>query len=157
MRKAHTLVESIMVIVLVGIISFVFSLYIQEGFNSWQFLSGQKSISLSARAALNRMVREIKMIDPSFPIIFNDVSLSFRHVDHREISYSQIGTDLYLNDDVLLSNLAPGGLSFSYKDADGAPAVNQEDLRVVVCRLTVVKDENRFVIESSAALRMRML
>jgi len=155
MRKAHTLVESIMVIVLVGIISFVFSLYIQEGFNSWQFLSGQKSISLSARAALNRMVREIKLADNI--ILLNDHELFFEDVAHQFVHYTQDGTDLKLNDDILLSNLAPGGLSFSYKAADGAPAINSEDVRVVVCRLTVVKDENKFVIESSAALRMRML
>jgi len=155
MRKAHTLVESIMVIVLVGIISFVFSLYIQEGFNSWQFLSGQKSISLSARAALNRMVREIKKAETiSF---MNDGEFVFEGVGPPQISYSQNGTDLMRDDDVLLANLAPGGLSFSYRDANGAPALNPDDVRVVVCRLTVVKDDNKFVIESSAALRMRML
>jgi len=157
MRKAHTLVESIMVIVLVGIISFVFSLYIQEGFNSWQFLSGQKSISLSARAALNRMVREIKLADTIDLVQLKE--FSFTDINNRWISYSQNGTNLeYKHIDVLLSDLDPdNGLQFTYLDAQGAPTWVSADVRVVVCRLTVVKDANKFVIESSAALRMRML
>ena len=160
-KKGHTLIESIMVIVLVSVISFVFALYIQEGFNAWQFLSGQKGIALSSRAALNRMVREIKKADPDEIVDWSDHHFSFEDISDPpiSISYQQVGTDLMYNEnDILLSNLEPGtGLQFTYLDENGIPPPAPQSIRVVICRLTVVRDDNRFVIESAARLRKRTL
>ncbi|MFH1361094.1 MAG: hypothetical protein ABIH69_00335 [bacterium] len=163
MRKAHTLIESIMVVVLVGIISFVFAIYIQEGFNAWQFISGQKSIAMSSRSALNRMVREIKRceadsINAAQPavFVFND------SITDMQVSFLQVGSDLSRGGSILLSDLQnPGGLLFTYLDENGAelpqPIPDNNLVRVVKCRLIVVKNDNKFVIESAARIRNRIL
>ena len=157
MRRGFTIVEAITVIVLLGIISGVFAVYIREGFDAWRFLSGQKNIALSTRASLNRMVRELKRVKENANLTtFTSKEVTFLDVDNDLITFSQNGTDLLRNTDILLDDLQdPCGLFITYLDKDGNETAQKTDIRTIHVRLTVIKGENKFVIESAARIRVR--
>lgn len=58
-----TLIELIMVMVIVGSLAGISSMYIKETIDLWNFLSFRSEISSSQRMALIRMSREIRQID----------------------------------------------------------------------------------------------
>jgi len=155
MKKGVTLIETIVVIVLIGIISMVFAVYIREGFDAWAFISGQKGLAFETRAALYRTVREIKRINHNLGISTHTAQqITFVDIDNNTVTFSQEGTRLLRNSDILLENLKnPGGLTFSYLDQNGNTAVYRENIYTVRLRLITLKGQNRFVIESAAALR----
>lgn len=158
-RKGFTIIEMVMVIVVVGIISFVFAIYIREGFSAWEFLSGQKSMAMSTRAAINRVVKELKRVKQSTNILTHTTKeVSFIDVEDNTVTFSQSGSDLLRGSDVLLENLRdPCGLQFTYLDKDGNQTAITSDMRVVRCLLTVVKGDNKFVVESAARIRVRRI
>jgi len=155
MKKGVTLIETIIVIVLIGIISMVFAVYIREGFDAWTFISGQKGLAFETRAAIYRVVREFKRINHNLNISTHTTQqITFVDLDNNTITFSQEGTRLRRNSDILLENLKnPGGLTFSYLDKTGNPAIYRENIYTVRLRLITLKGQNRFVIESAAALR----
>ena len=157
MKRGFTLIEAIVVIVIIGIISFIFALYIREGFDAWRFLSGQKSIALSTRAAVNRMVRDLKRAKKNVNITTRtSKEVTFLDVYDQTITFSQEGTDLLRNSDILLDNLQdPCGLTLSYLDKDGSPTAVTDEVQVIRVRLIDLKDGNRFVIESAARIRVK--
>ena len=159
MKRGFTLIEAIVVIVIIGIISFVFALYIREGFDAWRFLSGQKSIALSSRAAINRVVRELKRAKRNVNITTRtSKEVTFLDIYDETITFSQEGTTLFRNSDILLDNLQdPCGLAISYLDKDGSQTAVKDEVQVIRVRLISKKDENRFIIESAARIRVKKL
>ena len=155
MRKGFTLIETIVVMVIVGIISLIFAAYVREGFEAWVFFSGQKGLAFETRAALYRVVREIKLINHNLGIsTHTSQQISFEDIYGNPVTFSQEGTRLRRNNDILLENLEnPNGLTFSYFDKNGSSANFRENIYLVRIRLVTVKGQNRFVIESAAALR----
>lgn len=159
MKKGFTLIETIIVIMIVAVISMVIAFYLREGFHAWRFLSGQKSISLSTRAALNRVVREVKRAKKNTSIsTYTSKEVSFIDVYNNSVTFWQSGSSLMRNSDTLLDDLRnPCGLQFTYLDKDGNVTLVKKDIRVIRCRLTAVKDESKFVIESAARIRIKKL
>lgn len=159
MKKGFTLIEGIVVIVLVAIIALVVAFYIREGLFAWKFLSGQKNIALSTRAAMNRVSRELKRVKKNTNITTHaSKEISFLDVSNNTVTFSQEGTALFRNSDILLENLQdPCGLNFTYLDKDGNQTAITNQMRVVRCRLIVVKDENKFVTESAARIRVKRI
>lgn len=155
MKKGFTLIETIVVIVLVGIISYVLAFYIRESFSAWMFISGQKSIAMSSRKVIYRMVRELKRIDKNTSITtFTSKEVTFLDIDNNTVTFSQEGTALLRNGNILLENLQdPCGLNFIYLEKNGATATINSNIRVICIWLTVIKGENKFVIESAARVR----
>jgi prepilin-type N-terminal cleavage/methylation domain-containing protein len=159
MKRGFTLIEAIMVVVLIGIIASLFAFYISEAVDSWGFLTGQKKLAATSRAALYKIVREIKRVDRVGSIVtFASREVSFIDVDGQSVTYSQEGTSLLRNSDILLGNLEdPGGLTFFYLDENGNETSTREAIRAVRVHLSLEGNENRFVIESAARIRSRRL
>jgi prepilin-type N-terminal cleavage/methylation domain-containing protein len=159
MKKGFTLVEIVIVIVMMAIVSFFIAVYMREGINAWQYMCGQKNITLSTRAAMNRIVKELKRAKQNTNITTHTTTeITFLDVYNDTITFSQEGTVLYRNSDILLEGLLdPGGLVFTYLDKDGNVTAITNEMRVVRCRLTVVEEENRFILESAARIRVRKI
>lgn len=156
LKPGVTLIETVVAMVLMGIIALVFFAYISEGFSAWFFVSGQKGLIFSGRAAINRMVRELKRIDKNDHIsVFTTSEVDFIDVDNNSIVYSQEATRVRRNADVLVDNLLnPGGLVFKYLDSSGIETGTKSNIRAIRVRLTLVKGVNRYVVESAARLRI---
>jgi prepilin-type N-terminal cleavage/methylation domain-containing protein len=157
MKKGFTLIEGIMVILLVGVLSAVLSLYLREGLNAWRFLIGQKTLAITTRAASQRLARELKRINGAANLlILASTEVSFRDIESKTVTFESQGRHLLRNGDMLLDSLKyPGGLSFEYLDAQGNPTAEAASVRAVRCRLISQKDDNRFVLQSSARIRVR--
>ncbi len=157
-KPGFTLIEAIIMIVVTALLTFIFAVYIREGFQAWRYQSGQKNMALSTRTALNRIIRELKHINKNESLFSssNQYEVSFYDVDGNIVTYESSGTNLLRNSEVLLENLqVPDGLSFTYLDENGMSTGNKADIRAIRCRLTAVKDDNKFVLESAAQLRVR--
>ena len=158
LKKGFSLIEAIVMIVLIAVLSSVFAVYIREGFNAWRFQSGQKNMVLSGRTALNRIIRELKHINKNTNIYSssNQYRICFLDVMNNVVTYESSGTDLLRNSEVLLENLqTPDGLSFTYLDKNGLQTGNKSHIQVVRCRLTLVREDNKYVLESAARIRVR--
>ena len=156
MRKGFTLIESIMVIVLVSIIFFVFSFYIREVIDAWGFLGGQRQMSVSTRAALNRMMRETKRIKSLGDITtYTTTEVEFVDVDDTTVNFRQVSTNLFRNTSLLLEDLEdPGGLQILYLDENGTQVTTQDAICLIRIRLTTVDDGKKYVIESASKIRI---
>lgn len=156
MKRGFTLIEGIVTAVLVGIIFWVFAFYIREDFDAWRFTVGQKDMALSSRVAINRIVRELRRDKEIYTHSSREVT--FKDVNNDTVTFKQSGSDLLRNSRVLLENLKdPGGLTFIYLDKDGNETAVTDDMRTICCRLTVETDENRFVVESAARIRLKQI
>lgn len=155
MKRGFTLIEMIMVTVLVGILFSVFGFYIRQGIDIWQIVGGQKVLSSSGRSSIYRLSRELKRIkDPTNLTTLTSTEIEFTDIADNTINFSQDGTDLKRGTDILCQKLQnPGGLAFTYLDQDGAETQTASLVRLIKVRLTLVNQDNKFVIESAARLR----
>lgn len=158
-RRGFTLIESIVAITLIAIISAVLAFYILETVDAWTFLGGQKRIAMASSSALRKMVKELKRMNKSSTIsTFSSKEVTLVNIYGSTITFSQEGTALYMNSDILLEDLdSSNGLILSYLDVDGNPTTNKEWIRTINIELKVVKGGNRFVIESASRIRVRRL
>lgn len=153
------MVEAVIIILLVGVFSIVIAFYIREGVNAWSFLTGQKSMAMSTRSALMRVTREIRRVNRNTNITTHaSKEITFRDVYDEVITFSQSGSNLMRNADILLEDLRdPCGLNFTYLDANGSETAIPNQMSVVRCRLVAEKGENKFAVESSARVRIKRI
>ena len=146
-----------MAIVVLGIISVVASMYIVQVFNSWIFINTQKTMGSSDRLAIYRMVREIRMTNTTANILtFTAGTYSFKDPANNTITYTQTGTNLMRNTDILAGDLVnPGGLTFTYLDSTGAVTAVQSSISVVKVDIIGQRGINKFTIESAGRLRLQ--
>lgn len=144
-----------MAMVLLTVVAAIFSVYIGESFNAWRFFGQQKKFDLSINSAVIRMTREIREIkNPNSISVFSSNQLVFVDVDNNTVSLSQSATSLLRNGDILLEDLSnPGGLVFTYLNNQGTTASSASSIRSIRFRLTLQKNDNKFVVESAAAVR----
>lgn len=129
-RKGITLIELIMVIMIVGILTTVSSMYIKETIDLWRFLSFRSELVSVGRMALARMTREIRQVVDNNSISAAELSrLRFTAIDldgdgnddtvefYRNASSElrRIFNDSPALGDILASNVT--SLTFSYYDS----------------------------------------
>lgn len=162
-KPGFTLIESIAAVMVMTIIFFVFAAYISAGFESWRFIGGQKGMVLEARAALNRLMREFKLINGSANItVFTTTEVRFKDVDNLTVDISQEGSYLCrgngISNDSLLDHLqSPGGLVLTYLDTNEAVTNIRDNIAVIRIKITTIKGENRVVLQSAARLRVKTI
>jgi len=111
--KAVTLIELITVIVIVGILTGISSLYIRETVNLWRFLSFRNEVISQGRLALMRMSREIRqMRDADSLAAASAWQLQFTDTKSTSISYQVSGNNLLRNTDILAAGV--NNFTFSY-------------------------------------------
>lgn len=154
-----TLIEAITSIVLAALISLVVAAALAEGISAWTFFSGQKSLAVESRAALYRLTREIKLINGQTNILtFESDRLDFIDENSQTVSFAQVGSRLQRNSETLLANLATaGGFRLTYLDSTETVTMIKSRLRVINVRLTTLRNENKYVLESAARLRVQDL
>ncbi len=158
-KKAYTLMEIVISVAIAGIVAGVFAIVINAGMENWFLLKGQKRIMMETRAAMQRMLREIRITrDTSDTGILNFTSTRyrFRDINNNTIDYQRDGSDLERNNRVLLENLAAsGGLEFVYLDASGETTAVRGNIRSVRVTLIVQEGDNRVRLRSAASIRNR--
>lgn len=120
-RRSYTLIELIMVIVIVGTLTGVSSMYIKESIDLWKFLSFRNEVVSRARMALARMLREIRQTKDKVSIqAANQAQFQFDDINGNNITFQLTGSSLMRNSDVLADNVQ--SLKFCYYDINHSPA-----------------------------------
>ena len=153
------MIEGIVSIILISTLSSFIGMFMNEMCDAWGFFCNQKSMALSSRAALNRIVRELKRVDQNTNIITHtSQEVTFRDVDGEMVTFMQSGDLLLRNSEVLMDGLeTPTGVIFSYLDEDGDPTAITNQMRLVRCRLIARQGPNKFVVESASRIRVKRI
>jgi len=155
-RQGFTLIEIIIVIILTGLITLVFSQVVVGGMKAWLFLKGQKQLSMETDTALRRITREIRSAPnhDAAIITYNATQCAFVDGSGNTVNYSQSGTDLLRNNEVMLKNLSStDGLRFAYLNATGEAATSKNQIYSVVITLKTEQGTGRSTLRSTAGLR----
>lgn len=159
-KKAFTLVELIMVMLILGILSGIGVHFIFEVGQARIFQWQRKEISESAELALNIIDREIRRVASTASIpTATATSFRFTDISGRDITYDVSGTSLRRNlggtINVLADNL--NSLTFSYYDAAGAaiavPVADTTTIRRINISLTFANGSERLSVMSDVAPR----
>ena len=165
-NKGFTLIEVIMVIILLGIIGSTAAMIIFQGARSYGEEEVRKDLTTQGRIAIERMAREIRLVNCRCTIPANtctpsgasctppapeDITswtaagLRFVNINYEGRGFQTSGTDLVLcsdsgcgASDILASNVT--SLSFSYFKKDGTAAAAVGDIWTIVANLTLSRD-----------------
>lgn len=121
--KGYTLVESVMVIVVIGIVAAVGVPLLIETVDAWSYASRfQDNAVTSAIVAANRMSREMRRLrDDSAFAFANATQLTFFDTANTTITYTVSGTTLMRNADGLADNIDAFAITY-YDDTGSAIA-----------------------------------
>ncbi|MDD5613941.1 MAG: prepilin-type N-terminal cleavage/methylation domain-containing protein [Candidatus Omnitrophica bacterium] len=128
-RKAFTLIEVIMVIILVGVFSYGVSIYVMRVIDSWKFLTQRYQLEQDGKLALDFIVRDLRVIDIDFlanPDISTagSSSIVFSNTDSDSIAYTYSGGIIYKNGQPLIKNISSFTIQYYDKsNAEIVPAV----------------------------------
>ncbi len=134
-QKGFTLVELVLVIALLGILGAVLGPGLSSAIKGFDTVWSRKQTLAQARAAMDRMVREIRLIQSSADVVNVSTSTSFQfeYPDGTAITYDLNSTNLRRNTDTLASNVT--SLSFSYYNEQGNTTATASAVRSVGIQL----------------------
>jgi Tfp pilus assembly protein PilW len=122
-RKALTLIEVILTLVILSIVIWIGIASMLSGIDTWSFFTQRKDILNDGRMALDRMLREIRMTkDTTSVTTANSTTFRFMDMNSNDIAFSiNSGTINRTENGTtngLLSNVS--SLTFVYYDANDA-------------------------------------
>ncbi len=137
MQKGFTMVELVLVIGLLGIQAFMLGPPIIKAVQEYDLVWSRRQTLAEARAAIDRMVKEIRLIPSSAGII--DISsatqFQFQYPLGTNITYALNGTTLQRNGSDLAYNV--NLLHFAYYDASGVATATKSLVRTIQIQLTL--------------------
>jgi prepilin-type N-terminal cleavage/methylation domain-containing protein len=162
--RGFTLVELVLVISIMGVLAGVFVKYIDEGNRMFDQVDARRELRQDARAALVRMVREIRQLRSASDVLTADtVSLSFYGVNDSlyTINYSGVSGESLMFQRGSLSNVLAthvDSLAFDYYQNDGTaavPLVNPSDTDIyrVTIFLRLLKGNTAVSLKTGTHLR----
>lgn len=119
--KGVTLIELVMMIVIVGILAGVSSMYIKETIDLWRFLTYRSEVVAQGRMALMRMGREMRQVrDKNSISTANAGRFTFIDRAGNTIDYQLSGNNLMRNTEILATGVS--NLIFCYYDKNNQAA-----------------------------------
>ncbi|HVN67654.1 MAG TPA: hypothetical protein VMT55_04710 [Candidatus Sulfotelmatobacter sp.] len=158
-KQGLNLIEAIITIVLLAVILSSISVFIITALRAWVLISGRESAVGLARGAMNRMTAEIRRTNTltSISTPLASSKLQFQDISNTTITFSQEGTNLRRNGDILLTGLAtPTGLSFTYLGPTSETITDpnaKQNVRSIRVWLSLSSGSQRTTLESSARVR----
>lgn len=156
-KKAFTLIELIIVVVLLLITAGIAVPSVVNMIDSWFFIRTEGELLANARIALSRMTKEIRqMKDTDSVTAFTSGQFTFSDLSDNAITYQQSGTSLMRNSDVLARKLdSLNGLTFEYLDDDGSAAADKYSINIVKVTLVFGTGGQEVAVRSGVAVRNR--
>ena len=152
--RGFTLIEVLVTIVVMAVLFGVGARIVSTTLQSWHMITVRKEMLFKSRMGMNRMVREIRLGDPSRITTFNTTDFQFIDIHNQPIRFQLVGTDLKRNNNLLAADLQGGtGLQFTYLDPNGNAATGASRIRRVKIRLNLQKGGQTFAYQSEARIR----
>lgn len=138
--KGVTIIELVVVIVIVGVLVGVSSMYIKGVIDTWQFVSFRNDLASVGKMAIIRMDREIREIkDASSVYVAGSAQFRFHDTGGNDIQFQWVSDpdpsvkgSIMRNSDILVKGVE--SLTFSYYDKDNnllaSPAVNPSQTNI---------------------------
>jgi prepilin-type N-terminal cleavage/methylation domain-containing protein len=162
-----TLIEVIMVIVLVGIISFTVAMIMLQGISSFAELDARVDLRARGTLAMERVSRELRLIrcttagNTCKPLstditAWTSSEIRFVNLNYGGVGFSLSGTDLLLRqgsgagdlpEDALGTGLS--AFSFEYLKNDGTTALAVGDIWIINADMTFTRGEESFNLRAS--------
>lgn len=136
--RGVTLIEVILVVIILGVVGAVFGGTFVSSMKTTVMVDTRKEALQSARMALARMSREIRLIRSATAAdipTFTATNLQFIDNYASPIQFQLVGTNLNRNTDVLASNVTT--LTFTYLKKNGAPVVVPPDSVADIWRIGI--------------------
>jgi len=156
--KGVTLIEVIMAIVVVGALVGGVALFVTQAINIWKFVVIRNDQLGQGRVALDRMVKEIRLLKDSYSVT-TAASDDFNFTafydydgdgtsDDVNVQFVISGTELFRNSDILCDSVAT--LQFEYYDVDnnllGSPQVSPSETDIWRINITLTIDSGEEAI-----------
>lgn len=146
--KAYTLIETIIVLVVIGIVAAIGVPMMMQAADAWSFSSQlQNNAVLSFIVASSRMAREMRVLKDDVSITTaNNTMFTFTDTSNNSISFARVGNTLMRNSDGLADNVS--SLTFTYFDDDdnviATPIIapNNTNIRRISVALSVSAGSN---------------
>lgn len=135
--RGFSLVELVLVIGLIGILSLSVGLGVVKGFRAYELLWSRRVTLSEARMAMDRMVREIGLIENKGDLLDFTTSTRFNFISQgvNNITYDISDTNLRRNSDVIASGVST--LAFQYLDKNHLPTTNSNAMSRVQVEFTI--------------------
>ncbi len=150
--KAFTLIELIMTLVIIGALVWVGTAATLSGIDAWGFFIQRKEILTDGRMAMDRMIREIRMIrDLTSVTAANSSTFSFVDINGSSIVFS-VSSDVINRTENSFTNGLVGnvsGLTFTYLDSGGSQIITplvspfETDIRGIRIEVSLAKGSGR--------------
>lgn len=148
-----TLVELIMVIVIVGALAGGAAIFVNSAVKVWNLITFRNDEVVSARLALDRMVREMRELVATDGI-YNDTNSTRFHFQHisGDIAYSRSGNNLMRNSDTLATGIS--SLGFTYYNVNGTLTTTPSQVRRVNIGMTITSGSESLSVNSQVYPRI---
>ncbi len=137
-EKGFTLIETILTIIVVGIIAGVSGQVLMRGIDAYSLITNRKDALQHARVGMDRMVNELLLVSSTKVTSISDARIDFRDVNGSATSFKRqnmYGTlDLVRGSDFLAGQIYL--LDFDFFKSDGTNAVWPADMRRISIELT---------------------
>lgn len=147
-----TLIEIVITIVLVSIISGIAAMIIMQGVTGYSTGSQLDNLHYQARLAMERMEREIRLIQDQGPDIttMTATSLQFIDVNNAPTGFSWTSPTLSRWNGTSYDTLATGitALSFTYLQQDGVTAATTANVWFINISMTSQQGSDKLVMQS---------
>lgn len=157
MKRGFTIVELVLVMGILGIQALILGPPIITAVKQYTLVSSRRQALAEAQSAMDRMVKEIRLIPSSAAII--DISsptqFQFQYPLGTTITYSLSGTTLQRNGATQAPNVAT--LDFSYYDAAGLATVTLTAVRTIQIRLILNAPSSQGTVPLTTTVFLRNL
>lgn len=137
-KKGFTLIETILTIIVIGIIAGVSGQVLMRGIDAYALITSRKDALQHARVGMDRMVNELLLVSSATVTSVTDTRIDFRDIDNIVANFRRAniyGTlDLVRTNDFLAGQIST--LDFDYFKSDGTSAVLPADMRRINVELT---------------------
>lgn len=130
-KRGFTLVEFVLAIAMIGILGAVLGPGLGRAIRGYNIVQARRATLAQARAAIDRIVHEIRLIQGANAIlnISSSSSFQFEYPNNNAITYSLSGGNLMRNSDILADNVP--SLNFQYFRGSGATTTTPSQVRRV--------------------------
>ena len=157
--KGFTLIETVIVITILGIASAIFTVVLTEGNNAYLFLSRQNQIVQESRVAMNLMEQELtseilRGTSHSFSTAAA-TSLTFTRNSGGVVTYSWSSNTLTRQEGATSRTLASNvsSFAFSYLDASETVTATLANIRTIVINMTIQVGNKPITLKTAVSLR----